>query len=76
MKLKSIGEGFMSQKLRETIRGDEQLGGVNRLPVAATGYDAGNRTAGNTQMPTGVPLKPRHRKYFGMEVKPSDTPSV
>ena len=76
MKLKAIGEGFMSQKLREVMRDDEHLGNRNRLPAAATGYDAGNRVDGNTQLPTGVPLKPRHRKFFGMEVKPSETPSM
>lgn len=76
MKLKSIGEGFLSQKLREVMRDDEHLGGIDRLPAAATGYDAGNRAAGDTQLPTGVPLKPRHRKFFGMEVKPSETPSM
>jgi len=76
MKLRKINEGFMAQKMREVLRDEEHIGQRDKLPLAASGHDAGSRVAGNTQMATGVPLKPRHRKYFGMEVKPSDTPSV
>jgi hypothetical protein len=70
MKLEEIAEGFMTQKLRECFRDDEKLM-QDKLPVAATGFDAGNRTLGHTSYATGVPRKPRHRKFFGMDTKPT-----
>jgi len=70
MRLKAIDEGFMSQKIREALRGDNELGYTSRLPPPASGHDSGSRVTGNTSLPTGVPTNPRHRKYFGMETKP------
>jgi hypothetical protein len=71
MKLSSIGEGFMTHKIREALRDEPAIGAVgSALPLAAAGHDSGNRTAGSTSYPVGVPKKARHRKYFGMEVRP------
>ena len=70
MRLRAIDEGFMAQKIRETLRGDNELGFTSRLPQPSSGHDSGSRVTGSTSMPTGVPIKPRHRKYFGMDTKP------
>jgi hypothetical protein len=72
MKLKHIKEGFLALKMREALRDGDTSGimPTNQLPTAATGFDAGNRTAGDSSYTTGVPRKPRHRKFFGMPVEP------
>lgn len=70
MKLNSIGEGFLAQKMREAIRDEEHISLGSRLPMPSSGHDKGSRASGATQQPTGVPLKPRHRKYFNMDTDP------
>ena len=70
MRLKAIDEGFMTQKIREALHGDNELGYTSRLPQPSSGHDNGSRVTSQTSLPTGVPVKPRHRKYFGMDTKP------
>lgn len=69
MKLNNIAEGFMSQKMREALPG----GYLNRpfvhtnLPYfGASGFDSGSRISGNTSYPSGIPNKPRHRRFLGL----------
>ena len=43
-----------------------QYGIRDRVQRPSLGADSGSRIAGNTYMPTGIPLKPEHRKFFGI----------
>lgn len=71
MKLRQISENFIMQKLRDQL----QSSGYFNRPVVQTdqpympssGHDSGSRAQGAVSQPTGVPTKPRHRRYFGME---------
>lgn len=71
MRLRQIAENLMGQQIQSMFnasgayfsRPDIQTG-----PAASgdTGHDAGARNAGATLLPTGVPRKKRHRKFFGV----------
>lgn len=37
-----------------------------RVQKPSLGVDTGARTIGQTYLPTGIPLKPEHRKFFGI----------
>lgn len=71
MKLRQISENFIMQKLRDQL----QSSGYFNRPIVRTdqpfmptsGHDSGSRIAGAISQPTGVPIKPRHRRYLGME---------
>lgn len=69
MKLSDITESFMSQKLREALPGNY----LNRpfvhtsLPYfGASGFSSDARNSGNTFLPSGVPHKPRNRRFLGL----------
>lgn len=73
MKLRSITENFLSQKMRDAIVSSKAL--YDRpLPVASdapyeasTGHDA---ISAGSRTPSGIPSRPRHRRFFGMETRP------
>ena len=75
MKLRQINENLIMQQ----VRGQLQRSGPytarpflhsGHLYNASSGFDAGSRVAGNTSSATGVPIKPRHRKFLGLEQRP------
>ncbi len=73
MKLRSIRENFISQKMRDAIVSSKAL--CDRaLPVATdTPYEAttGHEMASaGLRVPSGIPGRPRHRRFFGMETRP------
>lgn len=76
MKLRSINENYLSQKMRDAIISSKAL--CDRpLPVASdapyepsSGHDAISQAAAATSQVTGVPRRPRHRRFFGMETRP------
>ena len=70
MKLKQINKN----KLVDTLDKLHGPGYLNRPAVQTqasydptNGSDSGSRTAGDTQMATGVPKNPRHREFLGFE---------
>ncbi len=76
MKLKSIRENFLSQKMRDAIVSSKALHD-RPLPVASdapyepsSGHDAISSAGAALNQVTGVGRKPRHRRYFGMETRP------
>tara|TARA_R110000868_G_scaffold150227_5_gene373263 strand:+ start:9358 stop:10578 length:1221 start_codon:yes stop_codon:yes gene_type:complete len=69
--LRQISENELANKLDKKLHGS---GYLNRPAIQtqalydpANGSDSGSRTAGDTQMATGVPKKPRHREFLGFE---------
>lgn len=71
MKLRQISENLVGDLLGKKAHGS---GYFNRpmlhtqsLYNPATGSDSGSRSAGYTQMASGVPKNPRHRQYLGFE---------
>ena len=68
MRLHDISESFIGHKLREAMPSSY----FNRpmvhsnLPALSSGFDHGNRVGGYTYLPTGVPIKPRHRRFLGL----------
>lgn len=70
MKLCQIAEGFILQKLRDSlISQDSSNRAINRsqpLYNASSGHDSGSRSTGISSMPIGIPYKTRHRQYMGM----------
>jgi hypothetical protein len=73
MKLRSINENLMMVKIRDALASSNYF---NRPMVQqdipwqpTSGHDNPN-TEGAVTQPTGVPGKPRHRRYFGMETRP------
>lgn len=68
MKLSHIAEGFLSHKLKEALPHSY----FNRpmvhsnLPALSRGFDQGNRVGGYTFLPSGIPHKPRHRRFLGL----------
>lgn len=76
MKIKAIGENYISQKIRDAIVSSKAL--CDRpLPVAydapyepSSGHDAISQAVAATNQVTGVARRPRHRRFFGMETRP------
>jgi hypothetical protein len=76
MKLKEITENYMSQKMRDAIISSKALHD-RALPVAydapyepTSGHTAIDAAANTVSQASGVPAKPRHRRFFGMETRP------
>lgn len=70
MKLSQIRESLANQALnvkagRTGIATDTQQV-ANSQEIPPQGLDAGSRASGNTNLPTGIPTKPRHRKFLGV----------
>lgn len=75
MKLRQINENLIMQQIRgQLLRSGPYEARpylqTDHLYNAQSGHDAGARVAGNTFLPTGVPNKPRHRQFLGMENRP------
>lgn len=73
--MQNLNESYIGHKVRELKQdlGSHNYFGINKAsaPITPTsGFDMGSRTAGATSYPTGVPLNPRHRQYFGMGLTP------
>lgn len=76
MKLASISEGWLLQKMREKLGAAgyfnnplvSQDGGLYNAP---SGHDSGSRVAGGTSYATGVPTSPRKRKFLGLANRPN-----
>lgn len=71
MRLKQIRENLAGQQLEQMFNSNGAYFSRPDLQTAPaadidSGHDAGSRVAGETNLPTGVPRKKRHRKYFGM----------
>lgn len=73
MKLRWIRESFLSAKMRDAIVSSNPQCRAMVPPdppyEPTTGHDALPADAAVTQA-TGVPTKPRHRRFFGMETRP------
>ena len=72
MKLKQISENLMMQQLRNSLAANGPYFMRPNVQVsnnynASTGHDAGARNSGSTMLPIGIPHKPRHRQYLGLE---------
>lgn len=75
MKLKQINENLIMQQIRgQLLRSGPYAARpylrTDQLYDASRGFDAGSRAAGATVLPSGVPSKPRHRQFLGMENRP------
>lgn len=75
MKLKSIRENFLSQKMRDAIISskalhDRPLPVATDAPYEASSGHAETSAAANALSQTSMPYKPRHRRFFGMETRP------
>lgn len=63
MKLKDINEGLLSLKAREYFNRPQLH--ISQLYNSDNANDAMAINSGMSQYTTGVPSKPRYRKYFG-----------
>lgn len=75
MKLRQINENLIMQQVRgQLLRSGPYMPRPylqsGELYSANRGFDSGSRMAGATSSPTGVPQKPRHRQYLGLETRP------
>ena len=71
MRLKQIRENLAGQQLEQMFNSNGAYFSrpdLQTTPAADTdsGHDAGSRVAGDTNLPTGVPRKKRHRKFMGV----------
>lgn len=70
MRLKSISESFLSAKLKEIADTDLlfKRPGLHKVPLydASRGFDSDSKATTSLSQKKGIPLKPRHRKYFGI----------
>ncbi len=74
MRLSWISESFISAKMREALTAPNysELSGVAiaNPPYEPTSGHSNLPEKGAMIQPTGVPNKPRVRKYLGMETRP------
>lgn len=80
MKLSKISESFMSAKIREALVNDVDSPAGKMLNISVdksdksydviSGHDSQTQINGGFEQSTGIPLKPRLRKYFGISVGP------
>lgn len=76
MKLRAIAENYLSQKMRDAIitskaLHDRPLPAVTDAPYEpSSGHDAITNAATAPSQTSGIPRKPRHRRFFGMETRP------
>lgn len=70
MKLNQIAEGYVLQKLRDSLSLSDYTNRPvvrsNNLYNATSGHDSGARSSGFSTMPIGIPYKTRQRQFFGM----------
>ncbi len=76
MKLASISEGWLLQKMREKLGAagyfnNPMISQDSGLYNASSGHDSGSRTTGGTGYATGVPNSPRKRKFLGLANRPN-----
>jgi hypothetical protein len=73
MKLELLNEGDFMRALQHASGasyGRKSLLGLSSKDVKPeNGEDFGSRVAGFTSQPTGVPRKPRHRKFLGVSTR-------
>lgn len=75
MKLRDIAENYMSQKMRDAIVNSKALNqrvlpAVTDQPYEpSSGHNSSSHAIAAPSQTTGVPAKPRHRRYFGMETR-------
>lgn len=68
MKLQTLSEGDFTKALARATGMSYGIKSRANLERATplSGGDFGSRVLGTTYLPTGVPLKQRHRRFFGM----------
>lgn len=64
MKLSLLYEGELLRAAKLATGMPHKQSQINKKP--ACGCDSGARDLQNISQPSGVPLKPRHRKFLGM----------
>ena len=71
MKLQSLSEGDLQRALMHASKKPyRSLSGVSNSDIKPkNGQDFGSRVAGFTSQPSGVPLKPRHRRFLGVSTR-------
>jgi hypothetical protein len=73
MKLITLSEGDLTKALAHATGlkdKNKSLADLSPLDVKPeNGQDFGSRVAGNTSQPSGVPIKPRHRRFLGMPTR-------
>ena len=73
MKLTLFSEGDLSKALAHATgvkSNHKSLAQLTPLDVKPeNGQDFGSRTSGSTSQPSGVPIKPRHRRFLGMPTR-------
>jgi hypothetical protein len=71
MKLKQINENLIMQQLRGALKSSNFFNRptLRQQPIyqPESGHDSGARTAGFSSMTSGMPSKPRHQKFLGLE---------
>lgn len=71
MKLKAIREGLMSNSISGLMSyANRPFLHQNYPNLPSAGFDSGSRASSSLSQPTGVPRKPRHRRYLGMADRP------
>lgn len=75
MKLRAISENLMTAQMRDAIITSKALGERPQVVTDAphepsSGNDPIGQASAALSHVTGVPHKPRHRKFFGMENRP------
>jgi hypothetical protein len=73
MKLKLLSEGDLVKALAHASGvpyGRTSISNLTSNDIKPKdGGDFGSRIAGATFLPSGVPLKPRHRRFLGMPIR-------
>lgn len=71
MKLQQINENLLANQLGQALHGanffNRPFQHTQALFGPASGHDSGARTAGFSQLVTGMPTNPRHRHFLGFE---------
>ena len=73
MKLVLLSEGDLMRALQ--VASGASYGRKNLLSLSfndtkeKNGGDAGSRATGSTSQPSGMPMKPRHRRFLGVSTR-------
>lgn len=71
MKLRDILEGLMSHSISGlSSYANRPFLHQNYPNLPSAGFDQGSRASSSLSQPTGVPKKPRHRRFLGMADRP------
>ena len=71
MKLSTLNEGDLKRALMIASKKPyRSLSGISSSDIKPeNGQDFGSRVAGSTSQPSGIPLKPRHRRFLGVSTR-------